>query len=158
MGLMQIDEDSAKVRVPPPFILFGSILLGWGLNLVYPLPFIPENLRGILGAVFIIGGLGVISYCARLFKKFQTDIKPWKSTSNIITTGIYGISRNPIYSSFVVVGIGAAFAVNSLWIALLQIPLVLTINKWVIQKEERYLESKFGDEYRAYKARVRRWI
>jgi protein-S-isoprenylcysteine O-methyltransferase Ste14 len=155
---MQIDEDSARVRIPPPVILFSSIVIGWGLNVFFPLSFIPENYRAVLGASFIVIGLGIINYCAYLFKKAQTEIKPWKKTSNIITTGLYGISRNPIYTCFVIVVLGAAFAINSLWVVLMLIPMILIIDKYVIAKEERYLEKKFGEEYKSYKNKVRRWL
>jgi protein-S-isoprenylcysteine O-methyltransferase Ste14 len=158
MSLLKADNDSAHVKIPPPFILLFNVLLGALANWAWPSPFISESLRWPLGAIFIAVGISLIISCSRLFKKAQTKIEPWKTTSHIVTTGIYGRSRNPIYLSFILVGFGIAFSVNSLWIALMQISVVLLIQKFVIEKEERYLESKFGEEYRIYKCQVRRWI
>ena len=158
MSFLKADVDSAHVKFPPPLIALLNILFGTLLNWFWPAPIVSENLRWPLGALLILGGVGIMVSCSRLFKKAQTNIAPSKTTSHIVTTGIYGLSRNPIYLSFVIVGVGIAIAVNSLWIVLMQIPVVLLIRKFVIAKEEHYLESKFGDEYRNYKQNVRRWI
>jgi protein-S-isoprenylcysteine O-methyltransferase Ste14 len=158
MSLLKTDSDSAHVRFPPPLTALLNVLFGALLNWLWPIPIISENLRWPLGLLFIFLGLGIIISCSRLFKKAQTNIEPWKTTSNIVTTGVYGFSRNPIYLSFILIGLGIAFAVNSLWIVLMQVSVVLLIQKFVIAKEERYLESKFGAEYRNYTSRVRRWL
>jgi len=158
MSFLKSDADSAQVKFPPPLIALLSILFGALFNWFWPAPMVSESWRWPLGALLILAGVGILVSCSRLFKKAQTNIRPTKTTSNIVTTGIYGLSRNPIYLAFVIVGVGIAIAVNSLWIALMQIPVVLLIRKFVIAKEEHYLESKFGDEYRNYKLKVRRWI
>lgn len=158
MSLFEVDRDSAQVRVPPPLLLLLSILAGWGLHRLYPARGVPQELRFVLGIPLLVLGVGLILYCAQLFRRANTDIKPWKTTSRLITTGVYRFTRNPIYLAFVLIGLGAALAVNTLWIALLQIPLVALLTKLVIAKEESYLEAKFGNEYRNYRQRVRRWI
>jgi protein-S-isoprenylcysteine O-methyltransferase Ste14 len=155
---MVIDQDSPGVRVPPPLIALAFILMGTGLQWIYPLYFVPHLFRFVFSVLLIGIGLVVVVYCALVFKKAQTGIKPWEPTTKIVTTGLYRFSRNPIYGGFILVGLGVAFALNSFWIVLLQIPLVFALNRWVIRKEEDYLENKFGDDYRAYKKRVRRWI
>lgn len=155
---MQIEQDSAQVRFPPPLILLSCVLLGAALNWFYPAPFVPELLRWVVGGFLIFFGIAVILYCAGMFKKKGTNIEPWKKTSQIITSGVYRFSRNPIYLSFVIIGIGIGFAVNSIWIILMMIPLVLIISRFVIAKEERYLEAKFGKLYLSYKHKIRRWI
>lgn len=155
---MQIEQDSAQVRFPPPLILLLCVLLGAGLNWLYPAPFVPEIFRWVVGGLLIFVGIAVILYCAGMFKKKGTNIEPWKKTSQIITSGVYRFSRNPIYLSFVLIGIGVAFAVNSVWIIAMMIPLIFIISRYVIAKEERYLEAKFGEEYRSYKMKVRRWL
>lgn len=158
MSFLKVDVDSAHVKFPPPLIVLPNILFGALLNWFWPAPIVSESLRWPLGALLILGGAGILVSCTRLFKKAQTKIAPSKTTSHIITTGIYSLSRNPIYLAFVIIGVGIAAAVNSVWIVLMQIPVVLLIKKFVIAKEEHYLESKFGDEYRNYKLNVRRWM
>lgn len=158
MPSMQIEQDSAQVRIPPPLILLSCVLLGAGLHWIYPVQLAAGPLRWIVAGLLIFTGVAIILYCAWIFRKRSTNIEPWKKTSHLITSGIYRLSRNPIYSSFVVVGLGVAFAVNSIWIVLMMLPLILVINRIVISKEERYLEEKFGENYRSYKRQVRRWI
>jgi protein-S-isoprenylcysteine O-methyltransferase Ste14 len=155
---MKIDQDSPRVRIPPPLLLLTSILIGVGLQLLYPIHLVSGLGRWLLGGLMLGLGVGTILFCAGKFRRAHTAIEPWKTSSQIITSGPYRWSRNPIYLSFTVVGAGIAILLNNLWIVLTQLPLVLVITQVVIRKEERYLEEKFGDSYRAYKSRVRRWI
>lgn len=153
-----IKVDSAQVKIPPPIYLLGAIIVGFVVHWFYPIELVSPALRWAIGLPVIILGLSIIIYCATLFKKAQTDIKPWEPTSQIISSGIYRFSRNPIYFSFIIVGIGTAITINTLWVLIMMIPLVLLLNRNVIFKEESYLEKKFGQEYLNYKNRVRRWI
>jgi len=155
---MDAKPDNPRTRVPPPLFVLVFVLIGLGLQWVHPLYFVPGHLRLILSILLIGGGLAVTISCAVKFKRAKTGIKPWEATTRIIATGLYRFSRNPIYCGFILVGLGIAFAVNNLWIALLQIPLIFALDKFIIQKEEIYLEEKFGEEYRAYKKKVRRWV
>ena len=155
---MQIEQDSAQVRVPPPLMLLSCVLVGVGLHWIHPIPFVGNPVRWIAAAFLICIGIGTILYCAWKFKKTGTNIEPWKKTSRIITSGVYRFTRNPIYLSFLIVGTGVAFAVNSVWIIAMMLPLGFLLTHFVIAKEERYLEQSFGDEYLSYKAKVRRWI
>lgn len=155
---MRPDQDSAHVRVPPPLLLLASILLGIGMQRLYPLEFIFGIARWALGLALIGIGLGLVLYCASKFRRAQTALPPWKTTSSIVTSGPYQYSRNPIYLSFVIFGLGMAALLNTFWVVLMQIPLIAIITIIVIQKEERYLEQKFGEDYQIYKTKVRRWI
>ena len=155
---MQIDKDSAQVRIPPPLMALFFVLVGAAMQWVYPIRFLPEPFRWILGGLLIGIGIGTILYCAWKFKKTGTNIEPWKKTSKLISSGIYRFTRNPIYLSFLVIGTGIGFAANNAWILLMMIPLVLVLTHFVIAKEERYLETSFGEEYLSYKRKVRRWL
>jgi protein-S-isoprenylcysteine O-methyltransferase Ste14 len=79
-------------------------------------------------------------------------------TRALVTTGIHGWSRNPIYVGLFLVYAGIAIAARSPWAFILAVPLAITIRYGVIAREEAYLEQRFGDAYRNYKARVRRWL
>ena len=79
-------------------------------------------------------------------------------TRALVTTGIHGWSRNPIYVGLFLVYGGIAIAMHSPWALILAVPLAVTIRYGVIAREEAYLEERFGDAYRDYKARVRRWL
>lgn len=155
---MEIEKDSAQVRVPPPFLLLASLVVGAGLQWMHPLHFVPSGFRWAVGGLLIVAGVATALSCARMFKRVETELAPWKTTSRLVTGGIYRISRNPIYLAFVVFGLGVAVAADSLWIAGLMLPLVALLRYAVIAREEDYLERKFGDEYLAYRKSVRRWI
>lgn len=155
---MKIDQDSAKVKLPPPLVALAAILIGELLTWILPVAIIPEGLRFPLGLLFVVGGIALFLYCATRFKKAGTGIPPWTTTTKIITSGVYQYSRNPIYVAFGMVVLGIAFAVNSLWMALMLVPFVIIINKTAIEKEEKYLEEKFKEEYLTYKQKVRRWL
>ncbi|WP_192364491.1 methyltransferase family protein [Mesorhizobium mediterraneum] len=106
-------------------------------------------LLGGAGVVFLAGALG-------LFRKAGTRPEPWQPTTAIVTSGVYRVTRNPMYVGMALVYAALALALGSL-IALTLLPAaVLVIHRGVILREEQYLERKFGSEYRAYKARVRR--
>ena len=75
-----------------------------------------------------------------------------------MTTGIHGWTRNPIYLGMFLMYGGIGMAVRSPWILILALPLAIAIRYGVVAREEAYLERRFGDAYRDYKARVRRWV
>ena len=76
----------------------------------------------------------------------------------LVTTGIHGWSRNPIYVGMFLLYAGIGLAACSPWVLILAVPLVIILRYGVVAREETYLEQRFGDTYRDYKARVRRWL
>ena len=80
------------------------------------------------------------------------------STTTIVDTGPYRFTRNPIYLAMVLGLIGLAIAFNTLWLLLVPVPFALVTRYGVIAREEAYLDRKFGDVYRRYRSRVRRWL
>lgn len=92
------------------------------------------------------------------FNAAGTNIPPTLPTTALVVDGIYRRTRNPFYLGAVLVYLGLGVAAASFWTIVLVIPLLWVINTGVIAPEERYLERKFGDAYRAYRVRVRRWI
>ncbi|MCB9708045.1 MAG: isoprenylcysteine carboxylmethyltransferase family protein [Myxococcales bacterium] len=157
---MKIEPDSAQVRVPPPLMLLICIGLGLVLHFIAPLPILtmPSWWLRVFGGAVVLGAVATIFYCAALFKRHRTHVEPWKATTQLIGQGLYRRTRNPIYLSFVFIVFGTALSINSLWMALMMLPLMIALDRLVIAKEERYLTSKFGDAYLAYKRQVRRWL
>lgn len=155
---MKIDKDSPQVRFPPPLILLAFILTGIALQALHPIHFVPEPLRWLLSLPLMGAAIATVLHCASAFRKAHTEIKPWKTTSQLIGLGVYRFSRNPIYLSFITFDVGVAIAADNLWIALLALPLGATLGRFVIQKEEAYLEKKFGQTYTDYRKQVRRWL
>lgn len=95
---------------------------------------------------------------SKLFKRNDTAIDPWKTTSKIITTGPYRYSRNPIYLFACGVPIGLGITFDSYWALFAFIPALIIVYHTAVKKEEKYLETKFGEEYLGYKRKVRRWL
>ena len=94
----------------------------------------------------------------RLMRKAGTNVDPTQPTTALVVKGPFQLTRNPLYLSLTLIYSGIAMLMNALW-AMLILPFVLLVMRLgVIDREERYLERKFGEEYRQYKARVRRWL
>lgn len=158
-GLVDADADSAKITFPPPLIYLGVLLVGlladWLLGLSLA---VPMTVRVATLVVLLLAGAVLLLGARDRFVSAGTDVKPWKTTSAVVSRGVYAFTRNPMYLGMALIYLGLAIAFLSLS-ALVLLPLVLVaVQTQVIAREERYLEAKFGDEYRAYKARVRRWF
>ncbi len=153
-----IAADNAGVRVPPPLFFLGFLLVG----LWYDSPWFDGRMAGIgvtaAGGVLAALGFALILISVPRLKNAGSNVEPWKPTTTIITTGVYGYSRNPIYLGMALAHGGLAICGGSM-AALASLMLsVLVIQAYVIAREERYLEAKFGKVYSDYKERVRRWI
>lgn len=151
-------NDRPDLIAPPPLIYAGALAIGWLLQRLMPIDILPRRPARALGAGLI--GLnflvGVPAFLA--MRRARTAVNPMRPTTAIVTAGPYRYTRNPIYLSFAVLYTGIALLANAVW-ALLFLPGVLVaVTRGVIEREERYLEGKFGAEYTDYKARVRRWI
>jgi protein-S-isoprenylcysteine O-methyltransferase Ste14 len=156
------ERDGADVRVFPPAVPLVTILLGFGLQRLWPIHLelpIPEVVRywigGLIfvGAVLLLGGWSVL-----LVRRSGQSENPWKSTTEIIERGPFRLTRNPMYLQMVVACIGVAIAFANIWILLLVPVCAWALQALAIIPEERYLERKFGARYLTYKRRVRRWL
>ena len=165
-------SDTPGVIAPPPLIYLGFLFLGWGLVQLGATPEAIETDFGWLAASFdlempvrrglaltlIIGGLLLDGMAAGLFRRRGTAVEPWKPSTVLINEGPYRFSRNPIYLGFAITYAGLAIAMNS-WVALMLLfPCLVVVDRFVIRREERYLEARFGVDYIAYCGRVRRWL
>ena len=90
--------------------------------------------------------------------KHREHPNPYKPTSAIVTSGIYGVTRNPIYVGFHFVVLAVAVGANNAWLFLAAVVLFILLWFGVVRPEERYLSGKFGAEYDDYRRKVRRWI
>jgi len=150
--------DNPGVVAPPPLIYAGALALGLVANRLYPMAFLPRAVSRVLGLPLIFGGLAIGLLGFREMRRAETNVDPYKPATAIVTEGPYRFTRNPLYVGMTLVYTGITALSNALLAAML-LPLVLAVmRRGVIEREERYLERKFGDEYLAYKARVRRWL
>ena len=144
--------------VHPPLVALLFIIVAYFLGRFAPIPVvIPTFLRYIGLALTVVGFLLGISSLIE-FRKAQTTLDPHGSTNQLVTSGIYRFSRNPIYLGFLLSVIGLPLYLHSYWGILMAPVLIFLMNQLVIQHEEAYLGKKFGDRYTNYTSRVRRWL
>lgn len=151
--------DNPGVIAPPPLIYASALVAGFFLNGRFAnhpdrVFFLPRVLGWLLiGSGVVIGGLGF-----REMRRAGTNVDPREPTTAIVTGGPYRFTRNPLYLSITLIYCGIAARARALPAFLLLPAVLLVMQRGVIEREERYLERKFGDEYLRYKARVRRWL
>lgn len=151
------DRSGAVIR--PPIAWLSAIGGGLLLDGVYPLPFLPQATTGrLIGVAIFVVGLVLFSWAAMTFRRAGTEIPTNRPSTVVVEAGPYRFTRNPIYTAMTLGIIGLAMAFDSLWLLILLVLFYLVIRYGVVAREEVYLERKFGDAYRAYKARVRRWL
>jgi len=155
-------RDTPGVIAPPPLVFLGFLAAVLTLDALWPLPLRPASLDPRIGwtagAVLIFVGLVVFVLGVCNFARAGTPVPTRAPSRVLVTTGINAVSRNPIYTAMFLIYLGAGVLANSAWVIALFVPLALIIRYGVVAREEIYLERKFGDDYRAYKARVRRWF
>ena len=168
---MSASRNTPGVIAPPPLIYLGFLLVGWAifrfanpevmgeaarwLKLGFGLE---TQTRRIVSLPLIIGGLLLDGAAAGYFRRLGTAVEPWKPSTVLATDGLYRFSRNPIYLGFAITYVGLAIAMDSVLVLVLLIPCLFVVDRFIIQREERYLSAKFGADYDAYRARVRRWL
>jgi protein-S-isoprenylcysteine O-methyltransferase Ste14 len=158
-GQEESEIATAGVITRPPLLYLAAILIGAVLDRLLPLP-VPDfdPVHWIVGGLLMLVGLAVAVAGIRNFTRAGTPVRTIKPTIALVTTGIHGWSRNPIYLGLFLLYAGIGVAAQGPWILILVLPLALVIRYGVVAREEAYLERRFGDAYRDYKARVRRWL
>jgi len=151
--------DTANVTIRPPIAWAVAVLAGLALNWLMPLPFVSAAVpAGRLGAIVFALALALFAWAIATITRAGSNVPTSLPTTTIVDIGPYRFTRNPIYLSMLLGLIGLAIAFNSLWLLLTLVPFALVIRYAVVAREEAYLERKFGDVYRRYRTRVRRWL
>ncbi len=156
---MPVATDNPGLIAPPPLVFavfFGVAML---LQRFFPLaiPLYPPDMPSPGTVLIWLSGLIFLSSAIFMWRA-RTHMNPLLPTTALVTAGPYQFSRNPMSVALVVLYIGLALRLDTVWPLLLLPPLMIVFHYGVIQREERYLEGKFGDVYNAYRASVRRWI
>jgi len=150
--------DNPGVIAKPPSLFLAALAAGSVLELVFPTNFVHGTARFALGAALLAAGIGLMSAAIRKQRAAGTNIETDRPTETIVRDGPYRYSRNPIYVALVLIYLGVAVLGDSLWLLALLAPLLVVMRFGVIAREEAYLDRKFGDVYRSYRASVRRWL
>jgi len=151
-------RDDSGVPFPPPLLYAVPLFIGIYLHRLYPLATLPAGLSVIVGVVLVALGLLLSSTAIRRFRGAGTAVNPRRPTTAIVDSGPYRFTRNPMYVGLTLLYLGVAAWVNTLWPVIFLPVVLIVIHKVVVEKEERYLERKFGETYHRYRAQVPRWI
>jgi protein-S-isoprenylcysteine O-methyltransferase Ste14 len=138
-----------------PFL--AAIALQLAVPLSLPRAFLtPAIIPG--GAALTIVGAALVVLARRNFAEHGQPTDPGRPTSKLVTSGVFSVSRNPLYLGGVCILVGIALALNLPWVLVLLLPALVACHYVLIAPEERYLAAKFGEEYRTYATTVHRWI
>lgn len=155
------DAVTTGIITRPPLLYLAGLLLGLALDRALPLPFdLPGTAltQWMAGGGLIVVGLAILAAGVGNFSRAATPVPSNQPVRALVTTGMHGWSRNPIYVGMLLLYAGIGIAARSPWVLVLALPLVIILRYGVVAREEAYLERCFGDAYRDYKARVRRWL
>jgi protein-S-isoprenylcysteine O-methyltransferase Ste14 len=152
------EADNAGVRFPPPFVYALGLLVGAGLSKLVPLTIIKSGWHAVIAWVLLVATLAIFIPAFATFAQTRTPLAPNKPVNQLFESGIYSITRNPLYVALALLYLSISFAANSLWMLVLLIPVMVYIDIGVVRKEEQYLNRRFGAEYLTYQKRVRRWL
>jgi protein-S-isoprenylcysteine O-methyltransferase Ste14 len=153
-----MSAETPKVLLPPPILYAVAIGLGLWLERPLPWPLPGGALRFWVGAVMIGLAVALFGLCLRELRRHQTTINPHRAASNLVETGPFRFSRNPIYVSLTVLQVGLGLLAGSTWVLLMLLWVLPLMQRLVIAREEEHLRWRFGSEYADYSARVRRWL
>ena len=157
------ERYGSGIRVPPPAIFIVAFLVGlWLEGAMYRIRLIstestPRPLV-IIGATLITVGVLIIVWGVLTFRHHRTAVLPFYPARNLVRTGPYRFTRNPMYLGMTLAHIGGAVALNAMWPQILLPMALVFLYKTVIRQEEAHLAQAFPREYADYLARVRRWI
>jgi protein-S-isoprenylcysteine O-methyltransferase Ste14 len=151
-------SDSPGVIAFPPMLYGTAFAIGLILHFLLPIGRLPSLPARLLGLFLILASGALAIPAKRAMRRAGTNINPNQPATAVVTDGPFRFTRNPLYLSLAALYAGIALLINAVWPLVWFVPLMTLVHWGVVRREERYLEAKFGDAYRAYKARVRRWI
>jgi protein-S-isoprenylcysteine O-methyltransferase Ste14 len=156
---MDDTASTAQVVIRPPIAWGLAVIAGLTLDWLVPLPLLPADAPpGWLGAMVFVLALALFAWAIVTITRAGSNVPTYLPTTAIVESGPYRFTRNPIYLGMFLGLIGLAIAFDNLWLLMTLVPFALVIRYGVVAREEAYLERKFGDVYRGYRARVRRWL
>jgi protein-S-isoprenylcysteine O-methyltransferase Ste14 len=150
--------SSPPIFTPPPILMFALLMLSALLVSVAPIGFLRIPFHIPVATLFILAGVGFSAAGFFSFKYRNTPVRPGAEPTQLVLTGPYRITRNPMYLGLLLFSIGCLFAVESLWFVLPPIVFFCLMNFRLIPFEEQLLRDHFGTEYETYRRRVRRWL
>ena len=152
--------QALELKIPPPAVALLTAAAMWGLSWLAPWMLVAAAVRVAAALAIALLGLGFSLAGVVSFRRAKTTINPMKpqSTSALVCSGIYRVTRNPMYVGLLLVLIAWAVFLASAWALLGPLAFVLYVDRFQIAPEERALSALFGADYAAYKSSARRWL
>ena len=154
---MTSSTDNPGVVARPPVIYGVAFLIVLVLRSLWPMPIFPAAYLWTGIAVAVIG-IGIAVWGRRTMRAAGTNINPALPALAIVQSGPFRYSRNPLYLALTLLYLGLTLAFNTWWGIVMLLPLIVVMHAGVVLREERYLDQKFGETYRQYRSRVRRYL
>lgn len=149
-------RSSPCVIACPPLVFLAALGIGWFLNWLVPL-LLPSPWH-IAGGIVIFAGFSLGSWGVHALHRAGTSVRPDHPVTTLVTDGPYRYTRNPLYIGLTTIYLGIALSTGVMWLLVTLAPVLAMVHWKIVRREEDFLEAKFGEAYRDYKTRVRRWI
>lgn len=150
--------DNPRVIILPPLLYALGLGAGFFLQWMAPRGIVTSAARYWVGGAILAAGAVVALWGRRVMERAGTNVNPSLPATALVVTGPFRVSRNPLYVALTLMYVGVAVLANAFWVLVLVGPVLLVLHYGVVLREERYLEGKFGDVYREYRSRVRRYV
>ncbi len=157
---MKSKADNPGVYIAPPLFYVIIFVISILIQKIYPIKvlFFESKRAFSLGLLLIAIGFSIVLPAIIRFYKTKNTLITIRPANSLQTSGIYSFSRNPMYLGLLTIYSGMAFIKGNIWTFILIPIVILVVSYFVILKEEKYLNRKFGNDYTEYKMRVRRWV
>lgn len=148
----------AGVVAPAPVMYAAAMALGLAAEFTLPTVPMPRTVTLWLGGAVIVLSIPIVVSAIMALARARTAFDARKPATALVSDGAFHYSRNPTYLALTLLYVGIALVLGSPWVLLMGVPAVALTQWGVVLREERYLEAKFGEEYRRYKTNVRQWL
>lgn len=142
----------------PPLVFFSALGAGLLLNWLAPWHAFSSNFFQVAGGLLGLTGTMIGLWGVHTLHRAGTSVRPDHPVNALVTGGPFRYSRNPLYVAMTAIYLGITFSIGTGWPLVTLVPVLVMVHWKIVRREERFLENRFGDKYRAYKAHVHRWI
>jgi protein-S-isoprenylcysteine O-methyltransferase Ste14 len=155
---MPTSADNPGVVALPPLLYGAAFVVVLVFRWFWPMPILAQAVALWSGLGLVALGVGTAAWGRRTMQAAGTNINPTLPATAIVTSGPFRFSRNPLYLALTLLYLGLTLSFNTWWGIVVLVPLIIIMHRGVVLREERYLERKFGESYRQYRSRVRRYL
>ena len=155
---MTTSTDNPGVVLRPPLIYAAALVVVFVCRWLWPMPIFDRAVVLWPGIAMAAVAVGIGIWGRRTLAAAGTNINPARPTTAIVTSGPYRFSRNPLYLGLTLLYLGFTLVADTWWGVVVLVPLLIIMHRGVVLREERYLDAKFGETYRQYCSRVRRYF